>query len=322
MTYKKNRVLLGMLLLIFAFFVLLVLFSIYTLNVLKSESVSFASSSGKEGAIAVITIEGAIMSSKKVIELLHEAEKDKAIQAIIVRIESPGGAVGPSQEIYEEIRRIDGEYESSEGKKGRPIYASFGSQAASGGYYVGAAARKIYANPGTLTGSIGVIFNFMNLSELYQWAHIRPDVIKAGRYKDAGGDHRALTDEERALFNKTLGEVRQQFIRHIQDVRKKRIKGDINEIAQGQIFTGERALEIGLIDELASLWTAGRKIHEELELKGEFGLKFIREKKKTGVWRFLEQLDEVGGRINRLMDHILLKTTSGSALLAPSLGTR
>ena len=314
MAYKKNRVLLGMLLLIFAFFVLLVLFSIYTLNVLKSESSSFSSSSGNKGSIAVITVEGPIMSSKKVIELLHEAEKDQAIKAIIVRIDSPGGGVGPSQEIYEEIRRIDGEYELSEGRKGRPIYASFGSQAASGGYYIGAATRKIYANPGTLTGSIGVIFNFMNLSELYKWAYIRPDVIKAGRYKDAGGDHRALTEEERAMFNSTLGEVRQQFIRHIQEVRKKRIKGDIEEIAQGQIFTGEKALKIGLVDELAGLWAAGRKIHEELELEGEFGLKFIREKKKQGLWRFLDQLDDVGGRIGRLMDYIVLKTTPVPAL--------
>ena len=308
MTYKKNRILFGMLFLILIFFVLLIIFSVYTLNVLKGESLSFASRKG-DGAIAVVTVNGPIMGSKKVIELLHDAEKDQTIKAIIVRINSPGGAVGPSQEIYQEIRRIDGEYDRSEGKKGLPVYASFGDLAASGGYYIGAAARKIYANPGTLTGSIGVIANFMNFSELYKWAKISPEVLKAGRFKDAGSGHRALTEREKNIFNNTLEEVRQQFIGHILETRKKRLKKEIEEVAQGQIFTGAAAYKIGLVDELASLWTAGRRIHDELELKSEFGLKFIQKKKKKGFWRFLEQVEDAGGRIGQMMDYFLNKAS-------------
>ena len=303
MMYKKNRILFGILFLIFIFFVLLISFSVYTLNVLKGESASFGSVSS--GSIGVVSINGAIMESKKVIELLHDAEKDQTIHAIIVRINSPGGAVGPSQEIYEEIRRIDEDYNLSNGKKGRPVYASFGSVAASGGYYVGAAARKIYSNPGTVTGSIGVILRYMDLSKLYKWAKVNPEVLSAGRFKDAGHDHRALTEQEKGLFEKRLEGLRQQFIGHILETRKKKIKGNIDEIAQGQIFTGKMALKVGLVDELASLWTAGRRIHEELELKDDFGLKFIEEKKKKGLWRLLEQLDDASLRIGQLADYFL-----------------
>ena len=319
MTYKKNRILFGMLLLVLVFFILLIIFSVYTLNVLKGESLSFSSPKG-DGSIGVIAINGPIMESKKVIGLLQEAEKDDRIKAIIVRINSPGGTVGPSQEIYEEIRRIDGEYSLSDGKKGRPVYASFGDLAASGGYYIGSAARKIYSNPGTLTGSIGVIANFTNLSELYKWAKISPEILKAGRFKDAGGSHRALSEQEKKIFNNTLEEVRQQFIRHILETRKKRLKRDIDEIAQGQIFTGEAAHKIGLVDELASLWTAGRKIHEELELKGDFGLKFIEKKKKKGIWRLLEQVDDAGTRINQLLDYFLSQISYGSPFFISSFG--
>ena len=318
MEYKKNRVMLGMLFLVFVFFVLLVVFSIYTLNVLKSESVSFGSDT--DGSIAVVTVKGPIMDSKKVIELLHDAEKDKTTQAIIVRIDSPGGSVGPSQEIYEEIRRIDTDYDLSNGKKGRPVYASFGSMAASGGYYIGVGARKIYSNPGTLTGSIGVISMYMDLSKLYKWAKMNPEVLKAGRFKDASGPHRPLTEQERKIFEERLEEIRQQFVAHILETRKKKIKGSIDEIAQGQIFTGEMALKIGLVDELASLWTAGRRIHDELELKGEFGLKFIEEKKKKGLWRFLEQLDDASTRIGGLADYLLGDFSSTPMFLTPSLG--
>ena len=309
---------LGMLFLVFIFFVLLIVFSVYTLNVLKGESLSLGPS--RDGSIAVVDIKGPIMDSKKVIERLHDAEKDQTTQAIIVRINSPGGAVGPSQEIYEEIRRIDQEHALSDGKKGRPVYASFGSMAASGGYYIGAAARKIYANPGTLTGSIGVIANFMNLSELYKWAKMNPEIIKAGRYKDSGHQHRALTEEERRLFKGMLEEVRQQFIGHILETRKKKIKKDIQELAQGQVFSGESALKVGLVDELASLWTAGRRIHEELELKGEFGLKFIREKKKKGLWRFLEQLEDAEARIGPWIEYFFGRASSGPLFFTPSFG--
>lgn len=229
------------------------------------------------------------MDSKDAIEMLQNAEEDKQLQAIILRIDSPGGAVGPTQEIYEEIQRID---------KIKPIYASFGSIAASGGYYIGAATRKIWANPGTLTGSIGVIMEFMDLSKLYEFAKVSPQTVKAGRYKDAGNPARSLTTEEKDMMDKLIAGVHKQFIGDIMKRRSKLIKGDINELAQGQIFSGESAMEAGLVDAMGSLWTAGRQIHTDLKLKDDFALKFIEKKKKMGFLDIMGSLEESVSNLN------------------------
>ena len=226
----------------------------------------------KDSPIAVIMIENEIMDSKKTIELLLAAEESSEIKAIILRIDSPGGAVAPTQEIYEEVRRID---------KKKPIYASFGSIAASGGYYIGAACRKIWANAGTLTGSIGVIMQTADLSELFAWAKFRPQTIKAGRYKDIGSPNRPMTDEEKMILNDLLAGTHKQFMSDISAVRKNRLKKDITELAQGQIFHGTEAKSFGLVDEIGSLWQAGRAIHKELKLKGEFGLRYLKPQRKN-----------------------------------------
>jgi len=302
---SKNRAVLGVLLMVVLFFIILMIFASYTMKVFKAESTSVGLSN-KKGAIAVIEIEGPIMKAKSVVELLHKAEKSKGIEAIILRINSPGGAVGPTQEIYEEIRRIDSPYKGPGSKEGKPIYASFGSMAASGGYYIGAATRRIYASPGTLTGSIGVIMNFHDLSKLYEFAKVKAEPMKAGRYKDIGSPHRPFTHEERGLLTSMLEGVHKQFIRDIETVRKEKIKGDINELAQGQIFTGEQAKDFGLVDELKGLWSAGRAIHKELGLKGEFGLRYVKKKKKPSVWELMETLDEAAS-------HIKFKTMGNSA---------
>ncbi|MCB9092273.1 MAG: signal peptide peptidase SppA [Halobacteriovoraceae bacterium] len=236
-----------------------------------------------KGPIAVIELEGVILESKKTIELLLDAEEDDSIEAIIMRINSPGGAVGPTQEIYQEITRIDAK---------KPIYASFGSIAASGGYYIGAACRKIFANAGTLTGSIGVIMQFMDMSDLYQWAKLKPETFKAGKYKDIGSPFRPLTGEERNLMNNMLEVVHRQFISDIAQTRKEKIVGDIIEHAQGQIFSGEEAYKIGLVDELGGLWAAGRSIHKELGLEGKFSLRFIKKKRKFSFRSFIEDMEE------------------------------
>jgi len=287
---QKNRALIGIIALVFVFFTMLMIFSIYTINVFKDHSLEAFADEGS-GSIAVIEIDGVIMDSKKVIENILIAEEDRSIKAIILRIDSPGGAVGPTQEIYQEVRRIDALYDADP-KKGKPIYASFGSIAASGGYYIGAATRRIYSNPGTLTGSIGVIMQFADLSKLFEFAKINPEIIKAGRYKDIGQPSRELTQEERTLMNGMMDGVHQQFIRDILSTRAKKIKGDIKEIAQGQVFTGEEAMQLGLVDSMGSLWQAGRKIHDELHLKGDFGMRFIKKKKKMSLLDFFDDIEE------------------------------
>ena len=213
----EKRSLTGILLLILACFTVLVIFVSYSMR-LMSDRGAEESRSGK-ASVAVVEIKGLIMNAKDTVELLRKAEKDKSTKAILLRINSPGGAVGPTQEIYDEVRRIDAEHAKSKGKRGRPIYASFGSIAASGGYYIGSAARKIFSNPGTLTGSIGVIMEFVDLSELFRWLKMNPQKIKSGRYKDLGNPNRAMTVEERSMMQKLLEGVRQQFVRHIVAVR-------------------------------------------------------------------------------------------------------
>ena len=229
------------------------------------------------------------MESKEVIEKLHRAESNLNTKAIIIRINSPGGAVGPTQEIYEEMLRIDSSI---------PVYASFGTIAASGGYYIAAAAREIYANAGTLTGSIGVIMEFMNLEELYKFAKLKPNTIKSGKYKDIGHPSRKMSAEEKDLMEKMISGVHKQFISDILMRRKDKIKGDINEHAQGQVFSGEEAFKLGLVDKIGSLWKLGRDIHSELKLPGDFKLDFVKKKKKLSILDIVENLEEVSSNLN------------------------
>ena len=286
MSESRNRGVIGILLMVFIFFIILMIFAFYTVSAFKKSNFDnqFTSSTGKE-SIAVVELNGAINTSKDTIEKLHQAEKEKRYKAIIIRINSPGGPVAPTQEIYQEIRRID--------KNVKPVYTSFASIAASGGYYVGTAGRKIFSNPGTLTGSIGVISQFVDLSKLLKSAKINPYIIKAGKYKDLGQPTRSLTREEKTIMKRLLKNVHKQFVDDILRTRKEKIKGNIWDYAQGQVFSGQEAKKYGLVDELAGLWDAGRQIHKELGIKSPFGLKFIKKKKKLSLMQIVEGLDDV-----------------------------
>tara|TARA_Y100000768_G_scaffold388778_1_gene387090 strand:- start:13863 stop:14783 length:921 start_codon:yes stop_codon:yes gene_type:complete len=283
---QRSKGIVGIFILITVLFLIFLIFAFYTVSTLKDSQGLSESLNAKNAPIAVIEVEGVIMESRKTVEKLIKAEKDDKIKAIIVRVNSPGGAVGPTQEIYEEIRRID---------KEKPVYASFGTVAASGGYYIGAACRKIYSPAGALTGSIGVIMNFTNLEKLYEWAKIKPEVIKAGKYKDIGSPARSMTKEERLLLTELIEDTHEQFIMDIFKVREQKLVEGIEGLrkyAQGQIFSGQGAKERGLVDEIAGLWQAGRLIHQELELKEEFGFKFIKLKKESQLMEILGGLEE------------------------------
>jgi protease-4 len=291
-------------------FFIFIIFAFFTVSKLKDTSSmgSDLMNAQKDAPIAVITIENEIRESKKIVEMLLAAEEDKDIKAIILRIDSPGGAVAPTQEIYEEVRRIDTK------KGGKPIYASFGSVAASGGYYIGAATRRIYANSGTLTGSIGVIMQMADMSELFKFAKFKQETIKAGRYKDIGNPGRPMTDEERAFLTSLLAGTHEQFINDIVAVRKDRLKKDIRELAQGQIFHGTEAKEFGLVDEIGSLWQAGRAIHKELKLSGKFALRYMKpQKKKFSLTEFLEDSEDTLS----LLKHKVSQPTRPAYLFEP-----
>ena len=284
MTTSTGRTVIGIFVMVLLLFLVLILFAGITLRALKDDSAVSLNKSGERrgDSIGVVEITGVIYDAKNAIELLQAAEDNENIKVIILRINSPGGAVAPTQEIYQEIRRID---------QIKPIYVSMGATAASGGYYLAAAGRKIYANPGTLTGSIGVIMNFMDNSKLLEFIKVHPSVIKAGKYKDAGSPHRALTEEEKAYFEKLAWQTRQQFVDDILATRKDKLKAKPEEFAQGQVFTGEQALQLGLIDALGSLETAAREIHKELNLPGKYGIVYVKKKKNKYAW--LELFDSL-----------------------------
>lgn len=296
MSRERSKGIVGIFILVTVLFFIFIIFAFYTVSQLKDTTKMGANllSKQKSAEIAVISIENEIMESRKIVELLQSAEEEKEIKAIILRIDSPGGAVAPTQEIFEEVRRID---------QIKPIYASFGTIAASGGYYIGAACRKIWANSGTLTGSIGVIMQMTDLSELFKWAKYKPEVIKAGRYKDIGSPNRAMTEEEKGLLHDLLAGTHKQFMDDILIVRKDRLKKDISELAQGQIFHGFEAKEVGLVDEVGSLWQAGREIHKELGLKGEFALRYLKPaKKKLSITDILQGTEDTLSLIRSKID--------------------
>lgn len=200
------------------------------------------------GAIGLIRLSGPILSAEETLEELSRYARDDQIRAIILRLESPGGRVGASQEIYEAILKL---------REKKPVVASLGGIATSGAFYIAAACSSIVANPGTLTGSIGVIIQLLDLSDLLHWARIRVEVIKTGEFKDAGSFHRSLTARESQYFHGLAQKVLSQFIRDIGRGRRGKItEKKIREIADGRVFTGEEALSLGLVDELGGWETA------------------------------------------------------------------
>lgn len=286
-----NKTLLGIVLVMAVMFVMLIIFASKTINHIGSQE-DFGGKIKGKSVIGVIEIEKIIMDSKDVIEKLQLAEEDKRVKGIIVRVDSPGGAVAPTQEIYEEMVRIG---------KSKPIYASFGSIAASGGYYIGSAAQKIYASAGTLTGSIGVIMHFADLSKLYELVKMTPYNVKAGKFKDIGSPNRVMTSDELALLEGMVNETHQQFIGDILAMRKDRISLEqLKEAAQGQIFNGETAKKLGLVDELGGLWTAARAMHQSLKIEEKLELLYIKTEKEQSVWRFLDKIDEASSIIDDL----------------------
>ena len=209
--------------------------------------------------VALVSIEGPIIDSLDIVDEIKEHAKDHSIKAIILRIDSPGGAVGPSQEIYEEVKKASAE---------KHIVVSMGSIAASGGYYIASPADMIFANPGTLTGSIGVIMEIPNLEGLMTKIGVRTEVIKSGRHKDMASAFRKMEKEDRELLQGVLDNVHEQFIRAVAEGRKLSVDG-IRPIADGRIFTGEQAKGLRLVDELGTLEDAIGKAAELAGISGE-----------------------------------------------------
>ncbi len=198
---------------------------------------------GKSEQVAVIDLAGIIYSSSHFTREINELLEDNSVKAIVVRINSPGGLVGPSQELFRSIEKAD---------KKIPVVVSMGSLAASGGYYAAIGGRKIFSNPGTLTASIGVIMEFANTEKLYQWAKVDRYSLKAGKFKDTGSPLRAMTPEDRKLLEGMLQDIHGQFRKDVASKRKLSPEA-LATATDGRVMTGSQAKEIGLVDELGGL---------------------------------------------------------------------
>ncbi len=211
--------------------------------------------------VAVIRIEGVIVDSRETIEELRRFRDNPSIKAVVLRIDSPGGGVVPSQEIHTEVMKAR--------KDGRlKVVASMGNLAASGGYYIAAATDKIVANPGTLTGSIGVIMELANVQGLLEKVGVQSVVIKSGRYKDLASPFRAMSKEDRGLLQNVLDDVHDQFIQAVAAGRALKVE-EVRPLADGRIFTGRQARTAKLVDELGDLQDAIKLAARLVGIEGE-----------------------------------------------------
>lgn len=202
--------------------------------------------------VAVVKVEGPIFSAQATVRSLDRYAERGDVKAVVLRIESPGGGVAASQEIYERVKSLDAV---------KPVVASMGGIAASGGYYIALGCRRIMANPGTITGSIGVIMEYPVATELLDKVGLEMETIKSGALKDAGSPTRPPTEADRAYFQKVIDNLHKQFVRAVVESRRLE-ESQVTSLANGQVFTGEQSLTLGLIDTLGTL-------EEAIALAGE-----------------------------------------------------
>lgn len=228
--------------------------------------------------VGVVTIEGVIRDSQETSRQLDAFGKDSSIKAVVIRIDSPGGGVTSSQEIYDAVLAV---------KKKKKVVASMGSLAASGGYLIACAADRIVANPGTVTGSISAIMHFANAEELLKKIGLKSSVVKSGRFKDIGSPTRPMTDDEKALIQSLVDDTYDQFLEVV--ARGRRIpKEDLRTMADGRLFTGRQAQKLGLVDELGDLNHTIRLAGTLSGIKGEPDVIYSGKKKVT-FWEMILQ---------------------------------
>ncbi|HBP10800.1 MAG TPA: signal peptide peptidase SppA [Nitrospina sp.] len=230
------------------------------------------------GEIALVRIQGMLMDSQNIVRQLSNYRHNPNVRGIVLRIDSPGGAVAPAQEIYNEIMKLKADHKT--------VYASMGTVAASGGYYIACAANYVLANPGTLTGSIAAVMAFSNIEELTDKIGVKPIIIKSGKYKDVGSPLRGMKPEERKLLQSVVDDVHQQFVQAVAKGRGLPVS-EVNEIADGRIMTGQQALTLKLVDEMGGLEKTIELLAKKIGVEGR--PKVIEEKEKTPFFDWLLQ---------------------------------
>jgi len=245
--------------------------------------------------IGVVEIRGAINDSREIIEDLQAFSDNASVKAIVLRIDSPGGGVGPSQEIHDEVKKII---------EKKPVIVSMGSVAASGGYYVAAPATEVYANPGTITGSIGVIMEFTNVLQLMDKVGLKSSVVKSGVHKDIGSAMREMTAAEKKILQSLIDDVYDQFVKAVSDGRHLDTD-DVIKLADGRIFTGRQALKLGLVDKLGGLQAAISAAAKHAGIKGKPNVVYPSKPKVNFVDYF------VGQTLSHINEQLVHQYSSG-----------
>ena len=237
--------------------------------------------------IGVVEIEGVIAGSKEVMEDIVKFKEDPAIKGVILRINSPGGGVGPTQEIYREVVKL---------KEKKKVYVSMGTSCASGGYYIASAGEKLYANPSTITGSIGVIMQLMIVEDVLKKLGIQSNTIKAGRFKDAGSPFREMTPAEKEYRDGIVANIYEQFIKDIAAGRKMNVER-VKELAEGRIYTGNQAKDLGLIDAIGNFYDTVDGLKAALNIKGKPNLVYSEKPFSLSKWVFGSLAREMTDRL-------------------------
>ena len=254
-----------------AFF--LFLLAVFTLVYVSMRSSREARLGGFGEKIGIVDIEGLIVTPKNVVPQLKQYADDDSIKAIILHINTPGGGVAASQEIYNEVKRIRDE-------KKKKVIASIETVGASGGYYIASACNKVFADEGSIVGSIGVIAECVNYGDLMRWAKLKQQLLKAGEFKDTGNPTRDLTLAERAYMQGIVDNMHTQFIEAVAEGRHLKVE-DVRALADGKVWTGQQALSLKLVDQLGDFETAVKDTAKSVGIKGEPNLIKPEKEKKT-----------------------------------------
>ncbi len=276
---------------IFAVLIVLFFFVVLSIVALFSESEDQDVASGTGGTIALIELKEPIISSENIVRQFKRYRENSGVKAIVFRVESPGGGVSASQEIYEEVKKTR--------NSGKPVVVSMGAVAASGGYYVACGADKIVANPGSITGSIGVISQFMHVNELLGKIGISSSTIKSGKLKDSGSPFRSMNEDDKKYFQEMIDDVYDQFISTVAEERKL-AKDVVKKLADGRVFTGRKAYQLKLIDTLGTYEDAVTLAAHLADIRGTPRL--IKERKKERLIDML--LGEARQEIRNLKQEI------------------
>lgn len=258
-----------------------------------------------ENSVLYLDLDGVIIDGKTFLENLRKYRDDKHIKGVIVRVNSPGGVVGPSQEMYAELKRVREEWQ-------KPVVVTVSSVAASGAYYAALAANKVIVNPGSMLGSIGVIMEFANLEGLYNWANIKRFALKTGPYKDSGAEYRPMREDEKQLFQNLIDGVHTQFVEAVVESRKLE-ENVVRKYADGRVFTGETAVSLGFADQVGTFDDAVRTVGELAGLGTKPKL-FEPPKERPSVFDFLAEMKS-SISIEESLERLTQMNLSGQPLL-------